>query len=154
MIRRPPRSTRPDTLFPYTTLFRSRRTDDPVGGRPVPRARLQAGPTHFVGEPHRRAPLLRPARLRPEPCRHETASEGLTMAGKFFDEWQIGDSIAHDIRRTVTETDNLLFTTMTHNPRSEEHTSELQSLMRISYAVFCLTTKNTTSYLLHSLLYH
>src|SRR3546814_220900 len=94
-----------------------RRTDDPVGGRPVPRARLQAGPAHFVGEPHRRAPLLRPARLRPEPCRHETASEGLTMAGKFFDEWQIGDSIAHDIRRTVTETDNLLFTTMTHNPQ-------------------------------------
>lgn len=39
------------------------------------------------------------------------------MPGKFFDEWQIGDSIAHDIRRTVTETDNLLFTTMTHNPQ-------------------------------------
>src|SRR3546814_1597018 len=66
---------------------------------------------------HRRAPFLRPARLRAESCRHETASEGLTMAGKFFDEWQIGDSIAHDIRRTVTETDNLLFTTMTHNPQ-------------------------------------
>jgi acyl dehydratase len=39
------------------------------------------------------------------------------MAGKFFDEWSIGDRIAHDIRRTVTETDNLLFTTMTHNPQ-------------------------------------
>lgn len=39
------------------------------------------------------------------------------MPGKFFDEWQIGDSITHDIRRTVTETDNLLFTTMTHNPQ-------------------------------------
>ena len=39
------------------------------------------------------------------------------MAGKFFDEWQIGDSITHEIRRTVTETDNLLFTTMTHNPQ-------------------------------------
>ena len=39
------------------------------------------------------------------------------MAGKFFDEWQIGDTIAHDIRRTVTETDNLLFSTMTHNPQ-------------------------------------
>ena len=37
------------------------------------------------------------------------------MAGKFFDEWQVGDKIAHDIRRTVTETDNLLFTVMTHN---------------------------------------
>ena len=39
------------------------------------------------------------------------------MAGKFFDEWQIGDTIVHEIRRTVTETDNLLFTTMTHNPQ-------------------------------------
>ncbi len=39
------------------------------------------------------------------------------MAGKYFDEWQLGETIAHDIRRTVTETDNLLFTTMTHNPQ-------------------------------------
>ncbi len=39
------------------------------------------------------------------------------MTGRFFDEWQVGDRIAHDIRRTVTETDNLLFTVMTHNPQ-------------------------------------
>ena len=39
------------------------------------------------------------------------------MAGKFFDEWQIGETITHEIRRTVTETDNLLFSTMTHNPQ-------------------------------------
>ena len=39
------------------------------------------------------------------------------MAGKFFDEWQVGDLITHEIRRTVTETDNLLFSTMTHNPQ-------------------------------------
>lgn len=39
------------------------------------------------------------------------------MAGKFFNEWQVGDRIAHDLRRTVTETDNLLFSTMTHNPQ-------------------------------------
>lgn len=39
------------------------------------------------------------------------------MAGKHFDEWQIGETITHEIRRTVTETDNLLFTTMTHNPQ-------------------------------------
>ncbi len=39
------------------------------------------------------------------------------MAGRYFDQWQVGDSIVHDIRRTVTETDNLLFTTMTHNPQ-------------------------------------
>ena len=39
------------------------------------------------------------------------------MAGRHFDEWQVGDRIEHEIRRTVTETDNLLFTTMTHNPQ-------------------------------------
>ncbi|KTE02028.1 MULTISPECIES: MaoC family dehydratase [unclassified Sphingopyxis] len=39
------------------------------------------------------------------------------MAGRFFDEWAIGDTLTHDIRRTVTETDNLLFTVMTHNPQ-------------------------------------
>ncbi|MCI4591732.1 MaoC family dehydratase [Sphingobium sp. BYY-5] len=39
------------------------------------------------------------------------------MAGRHFDQWKIGDTVAHDIRRTVTETDNLLFTTMTHNPQ-------------------------------------
>ncbi|RJF85358.1 MaoC family dehydratase [Sphingomonas cavernae] len=39
------------------------------------------------------------------------------MAGKFFDEWCVGDAIVHELRRTVTETDNLLFTTMTHNPQ-------------------------------------
>ena len=39
------------------------------------------------------------------------------MAGKHFDEWQVGERIEHEIRRTVTETDNLLFSTMTHNPQ-------------------------------------
>jgi acyl dehydratase len=39
------------------------------------------------------------------------------MAGRFFDQWMIGDEIIHEIRRTVTETDNLLFSTMTHNPQ-------------------------------------
>ena len=39
------------------------------------------------------------------------------MAGKHYDEWQVGDRLVHDIRRTVTETDNLLFSTMTHNPQ-------------------------------------
>jgi acyl dehydratase len=37
------------------------------------------------------------------------------MAGRFFDEWQVGETIEHELRRTVTETDNLLFSTMTHN---------------------------------------
>ena len=39
------------------------------------------------------------------------------MAGRYFDQWAVGDRIAHEIRRTVTETDNLLFSTMTHNPQ-------------------------------------
>lgn len=39
------------------------------------------------------------------------------MAGRYFDEWTVGDRIAHEIRRTVTETDNLLFTTLSHNPQ-------------------------------------
>ena len=39
------------------------------------------------------------------------------MAGKYFDEWTVGDRLEHEIRRTVTETDNLLFSTMTHNPQ-------------------------------------
>lgn len=43
--------------------------------------------------------------------------DGRVMAGRFFDEWQVGDRIEHEIRRTVTETDNLLFSTMTHNPQ-------------------------------------
>ena len=39
------------------------------------------------------------------------------MAGRFYDQWAVGDRIVHEIRRTVTETDNLLFSTMTHNPQ-------------------------------------
>jgi acyl dehydratase len=39
------------------------------------------------------------------------------MAGRFYDQWQVGDRIEHEIRRTVTETDNLLFSAMTHNPQ-------------------------------------
>ena len=39
------------------------------------------------------------------------------MAGRYYDQWAIGERIRHDIRRTVTETDNLLFSTMTHNPQ-------------------------------------
>src|SRR3546814_2107878 len=87
MIRRPPRSTRTDTLFPYTPLFRSRQQR-----RTLWRPRVAALGT-------RRGTLDHPARPLPE---------------------------SHHRRL---------------QPRSEEHTSELQSLMRISYAVFCLKKK-------------
>src|SRR3546814_3560583 len=83
MIRRPPRSTRTDTLFPYTTLFRSQ----------------------YFGEPD---------------CR---------QAGR----------VAARGRRAALAIPHL-------RRRSEEHTSELQSLMRISYAVFCLKKKTTDTY--------
>src|SRR3546814_8023522 len=92
MIRRPPRSTRTDTLFPYTTLFRSLRARSP----PDPAFPLDRAQGHRV-------------RRRP---RHR---------------WQAVSSRPRARRSAAT--------------RSEEHTSELQSLMRISYAVFCLKKK-------------
>src|SRR3546814_8220269 len=101
MIRRPPRSTRTDTLFPYTTLFRShmrRRQHRPGAERAGPR--LDA----FIN-----ALPVSPATLQ-------------RVAN-----WTIGVSLAALIVQLAT--------------RSEEHTSELQSLMRISYAVFCLKKK-------------
>src|SRR3546814_4189365 len=95
MIRRPPRSTRTDTLFPYTTLFRSVRpplaADAAAAGR-------RCGILHAVGR-RRRSPEAPDGEPRP------------------------------------------LLQALGVGARSEEHTSELQSLMRISYAVFCLKKK-------------
>src|SRR3546814_9655442 len=95
MIRRPPRSTRTDTLFPYTTLFRSRRRAAGALLRPHP------GRSHAVACRHPRIRDLAARQLERD---------------IFLDGWPVGQ-------------------------RSEEHTSELQSLMRISYAVFCLKKK-------------
>src|SRR3546814_7650921 len=102
MIRRPPRSTRTDTLFPYTTLFRSRPDVAPNGKRRRPHDRGRRRRWQVPGSQDHDCPLLRGADHAR--CRR-TAPE--------------------DRRR-----------------RSEEHTSELQSLMRISYAVFCFKKKN------------
>src|SRR3546814_1923458 len=90
MIRRPPRSTRTDTLFPYTTLFRSQRL---AGAR----------------------------RADQQTALRDLAAEAL------------------ELLRVAQELDDLLQLLL--GLRSEEHTSELQSLMRISYAVFCLKKK-------------
>src|SRR3546814_2559455 len=105
MIRRPPRSTRTDTLFPYTTLFRS---ETPPAARLLPLDRL--------GVP------ARGARLRQRLFGHRLADVG--------DDGARGQHLAarHPQLHPAF--------------RSEEHTSELQSLMRISYAVFCLKKKN------------
>src|SRR3546814_4888582 len=102
MIRRPPRSTRTDTLLPYTTLFRSL-----FGARAIAVPDLDAPVT-----PHR---AMGPDQMR----RQRTGTDHEKMLG----------ILALQIRRRQRR-------------RSEEHTSELQSLMRISYAVFCLKKKN------------
>src|SRR3546814_4435071 len=102
MIRRPPRSTRTDTLFPYTTLFRSS-----VARCSRPRRRPAATPR----SDRRRSP-------RPTGNRRGKRSASFFVLGFL-------------VRRRVGR----------RGERSEEHTSELQSLMRISYAVFCLKKK-------------
>src|SRR3546814_5194293 len=102
MIRRPPRSTRTDTLFPYTTLFRS------VAGRRADRAVLVED---------RVAGLLRVVVDRAARARDGHAEHVVVVDHQLLQE-QVADLL-----------------------RSEEHTSELQSLMRISYAVFCLKKK-------------
>lgn len=64
------------------------------------------------------------------------------MAGRWFDDWQVGDTIVHEIRRTVTETDNVLFTAMTHNPAllhlDEEYMKGTEFGARIVNSAFTL----------------
>src|SRR3546814_9020832 len=110
MIRRPPRTTRTDTLFPYTTLFRS----EAFGRLPL---RLGHG-------------LEAPA---PDFAEINAGINGHGERGRRQ-------------RSDMAETEQAWSEEgepHQHEQRSEEHTSELQSLMRISYAVFCLTKKNT-----------
>src|SRR3546814_4664563 len=118
MIRRPPRSTRTDTLFPYTTLFRS-------GGLRAPSKTVLPADACGSG---RRATGVRGDRLAGRQA--EAMPEGgtrQTLCPPTEESWQ--------------ECGGDLETKMKEAVRSEEHTSELQSLMRISYAVFCLKKK-------------
>src|SRR3546814_6719617 len=113
MIRRPPRSTRTDTLFPYPTLFRSQHQLRELGLEPADHPVVP--PASFGRNGHvRTASACGKAPGRGEPA---PAFSCFTRSLGGFD------------RR--------------HELRSEEHTSELQSLMRISYAVFCLKKKKT-----------
>src|SRR3546814_7608075 len=117
MIRRPPRSTRTDTLFPYTTLFRSVEE-----AAPDPRDGCRAAA---------------PGRSRPRSGR---AVRG-RRAGGDEPAWR-GLRRVHGLG--VARLGSLGGAAGRHHGgRSEEHTSELQSLMRSSYAVFCLKKKNT-----------
>src|SRR3546814_3220447 len=103
MVRRPPRSTRTDTLFPYTTLFRSRmgvdRFDSSLGG---------------LGG-----------------CPYAPGATGNACT----------EELVHKLELMCYDTGIDLERILRISSRSEEHTSELQSLMRISYAVFCLKKK-------------
>src|SRR3546814_4823740 len=167
MIRRPPRSTRTDTLFPYTTLFRSSAGRDrvrPGGGRIrryPPSSSPSRQPQHLR---HRVAPrfLVDQPQRRPHRAAREdhavfgAVREGEHLLGAREDHVMVArDGAAAQAREAdlaVTarageavaatlgafgEVDAAPF-----GGRSEEHTSELQSLMRISYAVFCLKKKN------------
>src|SRR3546814_7459669 len=100
MIRRPPRSTRTDTLFPYTTLFRS---------------------------------ALRSLARRGRQSRGDRRRTQLRA---------FGQTAGRTFRRVHARLGLFPESLLNGRRRSEEHTSELQSLMRISYAVFCLKKKN------------
>src|SRR3546814_2408727 len=125
MIRRPPRSTRTDTLFPYTTLFRS--------AAPA----LRHDPVHRVRSDVLRRLVLGVVRLLALPgadriCRRR--GHLAVRAGRRRRDHHVAAEGHRSHRR-------LLAAFAQHADRSEEHTSELQSLMRISYAVFCLKKK-------------
>src|SRR3546814_3654725 len=123
MIRRPPSSTRTYTLFPYTTLFRS----------------LQRHFAAACGPAPRRLGGRRPA--------HRARNQGPADAHPAF-----GRTAATEIRRADQRRSADLRAADGNDraARSEEHTSELQSLMRISYAVFCLKKKKTKRHTRHT----
>src|SRR3546814_3285102 len=126
MIRLPPRSTRTDTRFPYTTLFRSEEKAILAGEMGEPR-RLALEHQMKVGT------FFDAADFVPISHVHIMAdTEALGEAGVAFLE-KLAAYPEKDRRVRVPAV-----------TRSEEHTSELQSLMRISYAVFCLKKKNKT----------
>src|SRR3546814_9209473 len=129
MIRRPPRSTRTDTLFPYTTLFRAL----------VARNEALLAVRRRVGEGVQRAGVLDDAA---DVEQRHLGQVGIAGAG----EERLAvlpDRLVAVHAGTVVAVDRLRHERRGLTIRSEEHTSELQSLMRISYAVFCLKKKNT-----------
>src|SRR3546814_1988434 len=109
MIRRPPRSTRTGTLFPYTTLFRSLRGEC-------------LGYGDAFDKTYHRQQKRRDRQSSPQLGIEQRHSEG----------WEALRDLPDDLHARFLQPQR----------RSEEHTSELQSLMRISYAVFCLKNKN------------
>src|SRR3546814_7333348 len=120
MIRRPPRSTRTDTLFPYTTLFRSHGFD-----------RQQFAADLGPCQPGDGADLV--FQIAHPVAELSHAREFRKIVGRHGDAFRL--AFADAAQRLARQTRDL---------RSEEHTSELQYLMRISYAVLCLKKKKMT----------
>src|SRR3546814_8475089 len=123
MIRRPPRSTRTDTLFPYTTLFRSARNLREIA--------FDTADQLFLGE----------LRIRP-------------ILARLEDDEHVGRVRRHRVGRQLggprLGVAELHLRLLGHHPldrhlRSEEHTSELQSIMHISYPVLCLNKKKNNN---------
>src|SRR3546814_962736 len=127
MIRRPPRSTRTDTLFPYTTLFRSRASLKKEVREASGALEVRGASTHNLKDVDVDIPLGVLVVLT-----------GVAGSGKSS---LIQGSIAG--QEGVITVDQGAIRGSRRSNRSEEHTSELQSLMRISYAVFCLKKKIT-----------
>src|SRR3546814_10353367 len=183
MIRRPPRSTRTDTLFPYTTLFRSWEQIEPQEGRfdfsfvdtlleqarahdnrlvllwfatwkngspsyapawvktddtRFPRMRTKDGKPHYALSPLGQNTLAADKRAFVKLIEHLKAADPDDTVIMVQVENETG---SYGTPRDYSPEGNRLFAGPV--PRSEEHTSELQSLMRISYAVFCLKKKKT-----------
>src|SRR3546814_967698 len=130
MIRRPPRSTRTDTLFPYTTLFRSSYLSLHCSPRTI------RTPADWP-RPPRRLEWRCESRTPPCPIRASGPRGGLRRAAPLTctarSRWRDSLPLLADGEGACV-------------PRSEEHTSELQSLMRISYAVFCLNKKKNNTH--------
>src|SRR3546814_5277191 len=140
MIRRPPRSTRTDTLFPYTTLFRSR----PEGNLGGAGAGCQpAGDYVRIAAAAAQQIFEQDAMDDRQPCGAERlqVDDAIAPPAAFDDGRGHGTSVVRGI--FAGEAACLLGrpAAIDRPLRSEEHTSELQSLMRISYAVFCLKKK-------------
>src|SRR3546814_7611613 len=133
MIRRPPRSTRTDTRVPYTTLFRAARLHEPRGSSLADQGTLELrdGAEHVKGE-H----ATRRCRVDALGQRHQPDLLALQILGR-------GDQLLERAGEAVELPNNQRVACAQHvfQNRTEEHTSELQSLMRISYAVFCLKKK-------------
>src|SRR3546814_7829014 len=119
MIRRPPRSTRTDTLFPYTTLFRS---------RPRSKSRRGHGTKNCCGDCTSKSPCLR--------------GSGSSIGNRHSDSFY---SVPHSRgTKRIAPPKGVSNGRFVQPQKIGRDTSELQSLMRNSYAVFCLKKKNTT----------